>query len=756
MGKSCWHNRLLAAASLAALQSFPLVAAAQSASPYGGRAVPLPAAQSPAAQSPASAAGAAPAPLRVPVGGSIELKLRRLPDAVELVIEGVGTAPQLQQTTRGSSWEGMLLTASPNSLRRGPQGFSLPEVGFQSVRIDGSGRTFRLQVTPVPGYPVGRPVVSADGRDLILSFAAPSQASLQTARPDLNQPGRVPQSNFVPPLQPRAVAPPVGDMAVGTMLLTNPSYVNISGPPVTMTLRNAPVKDVLMRLSDMGGYGFVYVEDCKNQGSTRAGGVDCDEKEIPKSSSNRRVTIAFRNESYSRAFNSALLSSGLQGRRDGNMIVVGPNVLDKGFGATMSKVYRLNQVSASAAADYLANLGATVTKTNTITTAVTQGASVNNAVAGAPNASTTNASTSTTVESYGSGIGPLRGLIGTTDTRLTSITLVGAPQVVAIAEQYLKQLDLRQRQVALSVKILDVSLQNDSSIANSFAFRYGNNFIVNDQGNLAGAWGNYLPPSARLGLDTLAGPIANPGLQYPKDQFFDVLKATIQSQSTKLLASPTLILTDNPEEISGGGEVVTTTSTTAGGTAESVFSSATIGRKRSNESFVTVGTQVITNYTVSTGTQGNGNSCQPEFSTSGLTFGARVNKIDDNGFVTFNLSPSVSAVTDQQPVQGCGPISILSIRRLDTGSVRVRDGQTLILTGVISDFNSQGVDKWPILGDLPLIGQFFRSTSGSRSKNELVILVTPHIINDNEGGNFGYGYQPSTGDARRLLGSNNP
>ena len=744
VGRGCWHYRLLAAATFVALESWSLPAVAQ------------PASATTAARLPATADSSAAVTQRLPVGGSIELKLRRLSDAVELVLEGVGTSPQLQQAVRGASWEGMLITATPSSLRRGPQRFSLPEVGFQAVTIDGTGNTYRLQVTPVPGYPVGRPVVSADGRDLILSFAAPSQASLQTARPDLSQPGRVPQNSFVPPLQARAVAPPVGDMAVGTMMLTNPSFVNVSGPPVTMTLRNAPVKDVLLSLSQMGGYGFVYVEDCKNPGSTRPGGIDCDAKEVVGATAGRKVTISFRGENYSRAFNSTLLSAGLQGRRDGNMIVAGPNVLDKGFGPSLSKVYRLNQVSATAAADYLANLGATVTKTNTITTAVTEGASVNNAVAGAPNAATTQASTSTTVEAYGSGVGPLRGLIGTTDTRLATITLVGSPQVVAIAEQYLKQMDLRQRQVALSVKILDVSLENDSSVSNSFAFRYGNNFIVNDQGNLAGAWGQYLPPSTRLGLDSLIGPIANPGLQYPKDQFFDVLKATIQSQSTKLLASPTLILTDNPAEISGGGEITTASSATAGGTAESVFSSATIGRKRSNESFVTVGTQVITDYTVTTGTQGNGNACEPEFSTSGLTFGARVNKIDDNGFVTFNLSPSVSAVTDQQDVEGCGPINILSIRRLDTGAVRVRDGQTLILTGVISDFNSQGVSKWPILGDMPLIGQFFRSTSGARNKNELVILVTPHIINDNEGGTYGYGYQPSSRDARRLLGGSNP
>ena len=76
-------------------------------------------------------------------------------------------------------------------------------------------------------------------------------------------------------------------------------------------------------------------------------------------------------------------------------------------------------------------------------------------------------------------------------------------------------------------------------------------------------------------------------------------------------------------------------------------------------------------------------------------------KIDDNGFVTFTVSPALSAVTGTQNVQGCGPISILSLRRLDTGSLRVRDGQTLVMTGVISDSDIQRVRKWPILGDMP-------------------------------------------------------
>jgi type IV pilus assembly protein PilQ len=448
------------------------------------------------------------------------------------------------------------------------------------------------------------------------------------------------------------------------------------------------------------------------------------------------------------------------------------------------------------------------------------------------------------------------GLQATSDSRLSTITLVGSSSLVAVAERYLKQLDLRQRQVALSVKILDVTLDNEKRVENSFAFRYGNNFIVNQQGSLVANFGalkppassdaglpglydgsagspivgagsmrlpgaggppflNQLPPSSqtpfydpnyryRPSFGTYTNP-AQPGLvgfepgnaaipavpdriinlpdgrtqfiqgtpavpatpdrftsgnpaafQYPANQFFDFLKAVIESRSTKVLASPTLVLSENPEEIRTGTDTETaniqslrTGSGSGGGTSASA--GATIGRTKANEAYVTVGEQVITNYSVSAGTDGNGNSCQPEFGVAGLTFGARVSKIDDNGFVTFSMSPAISATVRTLDVPGCGPIDVQAVRRLDTGSARVRDGQTLILTGVITDADNQVVRKWPILGDMPLVGQFFRDTSNNREKRELVILVTPRIINDTEGGSYGYGYEPSTQDTRQLM-----
>jgi len=803
----------------------------------------------------------------VPATGPLQLKVRRLSDSVELVIEGAGLAPQLQQSSGANGWQGLLTTATPSGLRVGPQRLSMPELGFQTITLDGSGSSYRVGVTPVAGAPLGRPVVSGDGASLIISFPASAQVSLPVARFNARQPGYIPQATFAPPLQPRAVAPPLGDMAVGSMTLRNPGYLNLSGPAVTMTLKNAPAKDALMALAQVGGYGFAYVAEADAANSTAgAGGVDA---------GSTRISLAFRGESYGRAFNTALLAAGLQGRREGNMILAGPKALSKTFGPQLSKVYRLNQVGPNAAADYLANLGATVTKTNTITTSVTQGGDLNQP-SGAPNSATTQSSSITNVEAYGASSGPLLGLRATTDTRLGTITLVGDPVIVSVAEQYLKQLDLRQRQVALSVRILDVNLDNVSEIDNSFAFKWGNNFIVNDSGQLLGAFGSNLPPQedafgrsqpeslefadgkftaeggppnqgfsqnqsgsnfdrsltisaarnrsldrqtlrtieretgSRLekvtneatgetsfvvtpidsnlnqvqrsierilgrngtvsrtstranggGASSLnvASVPQNPGNFYPENKFFDFVRAQIVSGSTKLLASPTLILQENPSLLREGSEAASSS-----GSSESASQGITnigldsaIGRRRANEGVVRVGTNVVTGYETETPSQGGNVVCTPELSTAGLVLGARVEKIDDNGFVTFVLSPSVSAVTSQENApQGCGSnLNILSIRSLDTGALRVRDGQTLIMTGVISEFDRTEVSKWPILGDIPLIGQFFRASSGRKEKRELVIMVSPRIVNDDQGGVYGYGYQPGTAAGREFFGAMN-
>ena len=65
---------------------------------------------------------------------------------------------------------------------------------------------------------------------------------------------------------------------------------------------------------------------------------------------------------------------------------------------------------------------------------------------------------------------------------------------------------------------------------------------------------------------------------------------------------------------------------------------------------------------------------------------------------------------------------------MELENVRVKDGETLVLAGLIQENETNEVTKMPILGDLPVIGTFFRSTSNIMTKEELVILITPHIV----------------------------
>ena len=94
------------------------------------------------------------------------------------------------------------------------------------------------------------------------------------------------------------------------------------------------------------------------------------------------------------------MASGLQAKVENGIIYVGPNVRDSVFNERISRVYRLNQTTANAAASYLANLGAKVTQTSTLSTAVTQGATQSQTVSGGASSNTTTSSTTTSAVSY--------------------------------------------------------------------------------------------------------------------------------------------------------------------------------------------------------------------------------------------------------------------------------------------------------------------------------------------------------------------
>lgn len=97
-----------------------------------------------------------------------------------------------------------------------------------------------------------------------------------------------------------------------------------------------------------------------------------------------------------------------------------------------------------------------------------------------------------------------------------------------------------------------------------------------------------------------------------------------------------------------------------------------------------------------------------------------------NGEITVRVAPEVSNITELDLQTG---LPVLSTRRSDT-TVRVQDGETIVIGGLTLDQEQTTKGKIPFFGDLPLLGGLFRSRKETKVKTELVIFVTPHILKD--------------------------
>ena len=71
--------------------------------------------------------------------------------------------------------------------------------------------------------------------------------------------------------------------------------------------------------------------------------------------------------------------------------------------------------------------------------------------------------------------------------------------------------------------------------------------------------------------------------------------------------------------------------------------------------------------------------------------------------------------------------------RREIENIRIKDNETLAIGGLIQEEDTKTVQKVPVLGDLPVIGAAFRNVISKKTKSELVIMITPKIINDGEG-----------------------
>ncbi|KJH73636.1 type IV pilus secretin family protein [Aliterella atlantica] len=586
-------------------------------------------------------------------------------NSIRVLVTGSKGAPNGQISDRTA--KGLTLSLSPGGpvAATPPQNRApLPQVSAPPAAIDSKRPTTTAQ-TPPGRVLVPNPNVTIDG---------------------------APVPSSTPPLLPRAVAPPVGDISVSNTD-SSPSQIDLGTEERVprLVLREAPAREVLALLARAAGLNLAF-------SAAQTPGQQQDQGTTPNApgAEGPRISLDIENESVQDVFNYVLRLSGLQANRQGRTIFVGTRLPNQARDVVVRSL-RLNQVTVGVALNFLVGMGAesAVSRERTITSvnAVPVGGS-------ATPATQTQTSTETRIElqrvEFQDSVPLLRGLQALGDERTNSVTLIGTPKQLELATSQLIQLDSRRRQVAMNVKIVDVNLQATEDFNTSFSFGIGDNFFSSTSG--------------LLNIDTSVAESSIPR------RFISSLQAQVLNGNAKVLTDPTLIVQEGQQaNVNLTQEVV--------GEIRTTFVD-TEGSSRQEQNI--------------------------DKANVGLTVNIRIERIDDNGFVALSVAPIVRAPQGEFETTNGDRFTLISERSLNSGLIRLRDNQTLILSGIIQDSDRTNVSKVPILGDLPLIGALFRSTRRENVRQEVIVLLTPQILDDSERSNSSVNYTPGT-DARQLL-----
>jgi pilus assembly protein CpaC len=111
----------------------------------------------------------------------------------------------------------------------------------------------------------------------------------------------------------------------------------------------------------------------------------------------------------------------------------------------------------------------------------------------------------------------------------------------------------------------------------------------------------------------------------------------------------------------------------------------------------------------------------------GIRLGLTPTVLDQNR-ITLKVAPEVSEIDASLSVQLAGfSIPGLRVRRTET-TVAIGDGETFVISGLVSRQTTSSIDKFPFLGDIPILGMFFKSDRFDREDKELLMIATPHLV----------------------------
>ncbi len=303
------------------------------------------------------------------------------------------------------------------------------------------------------------------------------------------------------------------------------------------------------------------------------------------------------------------------------------------------------------------------------------------------------------------------------DVRVTFDKSTNALVVVASVQDYfalrevIDKLDIPRRQVFIEAVILEVQAGNNLNLGTSFhgGTDAGESIViggVQHGGDLSSL--NLATLASQSGLiGGVIGPLLDNAEQLLGTSIpsFGVLfQALATSDNTNVLSSPHLLTTDNEEAELSVGENIPYQSTLAG------FGFGGAGGQGGQG-----------------GAGGFGFPIGPSIQRQDVALTLKITPhVNDSDIVRLDIDQEISDI-GQLDFAGLGPSWT---KRTIKTTVVVRDQQSIVIGGLMSDRVNISESKVPLLGDIPLLGYLFKYTKRSKAKTNLLVLLTPYVIKD--------------------------
>ena len=303
------------------------------------------------------------------------------------------------------------------------------------------------------------------------------------------------------------------------------------------------------------------------------------------------------------------------------------------------------------------------------------------------------------------------------DKRINGLVVMTDKELVPTIESIIESMDIKLSQVLIETVIIEVQLGDDISTgidwvhgmqAKGDQYRQaiggggGQNSVATAASGLTNAFINAVGKSLPA-LFTPGGAGLTYGIYSDRLDLGAVIKASKNDSRSKYVASPVIMTVDNKE--------------------------ATIDATQKR--------QFLTGYQVSSSVYASGNSTAPQYSSEELGITIKVTpKINPNGTVMLEVEEEYSQLGAKQTIldPSSNEVQIdTSLKRKMAADVLLENSQTVVLGGLTETKVSESESGIPILKDIPWIGKYlFGSTSSSETRNELLVFMTPYVLDDAE------------------------